>query len=116
MAFAEAYPPSTFVSVIQHSNPAALEKLRLRQVRRGVYDGVHKLAVVHDQVEGLFDTQADPNEVRDISAQNPALAQRLQGRITDFVKLSETLRLDQRGYSEVDDTVVDSLRALGYIE
>ncbi len=116
IAFAEAYPPSTFVNVLEHRNPAALEKLRLRQVRRGVYDGVHKLAVVQEQVEGLYDTQADPSELHDIAAQNPDLTRRLQDRIATFVKTSETYRLGSDGYGTVDESVLDSLRALGYIE
>jgi uncharacterized sulfatase len=116
IVFAEAYPPSTFVSVLEHHNPAALEKLRLRQVRRGVYDGIHKLTVVQDEVEALYDTQADPGELADIAASQPDLTQRLQAKMADFVKISEAYTVPHNGHGDIDESVKDSLRALGYME
>jgi hypothetical protein len=116
IAFAEAYPPSTFISVLEHRNPKLIENLNLRQVRRGVYDGDHKLTMVHDRVEGLFDTQADPTEMRDIADQQPTVTQRLKTQINDFVQTETAQRPAVNGMSSVDEVVEDNLRALGYID
>ncbi len=116
VAFAEAYPPSTFISVLEHRNPQVIEQMQLRQVRRGVYDGDHKLAMVHDRVEALYDTQADPTEIRDIAAQQPGIAQRLKTHLTDFVKAKTAQRSPTNGVGAVNDVIEDNLRALGYID
>ncbi|MBZ0301948.1 MAG: hypothetical protein K8J31_19525, partial [Anaerolineae bacterium] len=116
IAFSEAFPPSTFLNVLEHRNPPLIDRLRLRLVRRGVYDGVHKLTTVHDQVEELFDTARDPAEVRNIAADEPDVTQRLQARLAQFVHNSEAQRPGANGFGEVDDAVLDNLRALGYIE
>jgi uncharacterized sulfatase len=118
VAFAEAFPPTTFLSVLEHRSPALIDRLRLRLVRRGVYDGVHKLTMVHDQVEGLFDTAADPTEDQDVAAQHPQLTQRLQARLTQFVQthLSPNGAAGDFAEAEMDPALIDNLRALGYIE
>ncbi|MAS34915.1 MAG: sulfatase [Anaerolineaceae bacterium] len=116
IAFSEAFPPSTFLSVLEHRNPPVIEQMKLRMVRRGVYEGVHKLAMVHDQVEGLFDTQKDPTEIRDIAAAQPDLTQQLQSRLAQFVQTSAAQNGGNNGFGEMDQSVEDNLRALGYIE
>lgn len=116
MAFAEAFPPTTFLNVLEHRNPPVIDRLRLRLVRRGVYDGAHKLTMVHDQVEGLYDTRTDPTESRDIAADHPELAQRLRAKLAQFVQNSEAQRPGMNGFGEMDEAVIENLRALGYIE
>jgi arylsulfatase A-like enzyme len=116
IAFAEAFPPTTFLSVIEHRNPPLIERLRLRFVRRGVYDGPHKLTMVHDQVEELFDTVADPTEVRDLATSQPDLTQRLQARLAQFVQSSATHSNGTNGFGEMDESIIQNLRDLGYIE
>ena len=116
LVFAEAFPPSTFLNVIEHRNPALIERLSLRQVRRGVYDGAHKLAMVADRVEGLYDVARDPAETRDVAAEQPALTRTLQGKIAAFVSSAETQQAEDGAFGDVDDAVMDNLRALGYIE
>jgi arylsulfatase A-like enzyme len=118
LAFAEAFPPSLFIHVLEHRNPAAIERLRLRQVRRGVYDGANKLTVVGSSVEGLYDVSQDPAETRDLAAERPAVVSELQGKISRFVQTAEERRADGGGSpgTGVSDEVVDHLRALGYFE
>jgi len=116
IAFSEAFPPSTFLSVLEHRNPPLIERLRLRQVRRGVYDGIHKLTMVDDQVEELFDTVADPTEVRDLASDEPDTTQRLQARLTQFMQSTNGHANGANGFGEMDEAVLQNLRDLGYIE
>ncbi|MEO8610630.1 MAG: sulfatase [Chloroflexota bacterium] len=116
VAFAEAFPPEIFLGVIQHRNAALIKRLQLAHVRRGVYHDQYKLAMVGDQVEGLFDIGDDPAETRDIAAQNGALTADLKRQISGFVAQAESRRADTAMFAPVDDMVLDQLRALGYIE
>lgn len=115
VAFVEAFPPSTILDLLQHRRPGLLDRLRLRAVRRGIYDGVHKLALVDDTVEGVYDTLNDPTESHDLTTDNPALTARLQRKLAAFIKESGP-DADSQGGGQVDETVVENLRALGYIE
>ncbi len=116
VAFSEAFPPSTFLSVLEHRNPPVIERLRLRLVRRGVYEGTHKLTMAHNQIEALYDTEHDPTETRNLAPAKPDLALHLQAKIAQFVQTSELQRPGANGFGEMDESVVDNLRALGYIE
>ncbi len=116
IAFAEAFPPQTFLNVLKHRSPALIDTLKLRQVRRGVYAGDHKLAVVGAHPEALFDIAADPLEVRDIAPAHLPLVTHLQTRLNEFVLASEGRRADAPLTTDIDDSVADNLRALGYID
>jgi arylsulfatase A-like enzyme len=117
IAFAEAYPPQTFLSVLRHRNPVLIDRMRLTQVRRGVYDGSDKLAIVADKVEGLFDVESDPTEVRDLSGQQSAKVTELKAKLGAFIQQAVSRRAAQMTLNgEVNDEVLDQLRALGYIE
>ncbi len=116
LAFAEAFPPEIFLGVIQHRNAALIERMQLADVRRGVYQAQYKLAMVGDQIEGLFDISDDPSETRDIALGNETLAADLKRQISGFVVQAESRRADTAMFAPVDDMVLDQLRALGYIE
>ena len=116
VVFAEAFPPLTFLNVIEHRAPGMIERLNLRQVRRGVYDGANKLAMVADRVEGLYNVTHDPAETLDVSGQNPLLVSQLQGKIESFVQTEATRHTEAGLFGDVDDSILDNLRALGYIE
>ncbi len=116
VAFAEAFPPRTFLNVLAHHNPALIERLALTRVRRGVYDGAHKLITSGAQVDGLFDVQRDPAEVQDVAGANPDLVASLRRKIDYFVAESESRRAAVGRNGTVDADVMDNLRALGYIE
>jgi hypothetical protein len=91
--------------------------MQLTHVRRGVYDGAHKLAIVGDKVEGLFDVSQDPTEIHDVSRQHTALVTELKARIGHFVQGAVNHRAERAAQAgEVSEEVVDQLRALGYIE
>lgn len=117
VAFSEAFPPQTFISVLKHRNPSLINRMKLTQVRRGIYDGVHKLAIVGDKVEGLFNVAHDPTEVHDVSGSNLTLVTELKARIGSFVQGAVNRRAERlMSEGEVSEEVVDQLRALGYIE
>jgi arylsulfatase A-like enzyme len=116
MAFAEAFPPEIFLSVIQHRSPALIDRLLLKGVRRAVYHGDTKLAVAGDKVEGLYDLGADPAETANVAEGHPALVDDLKRRLSTFVKTAESRRAEAALYAPVDESVVEQLRALGYIE
>lgn len=116
LVFAEAFPPLTFLNVIQHRNPALVEPMSLHSVRRGIYDGQHKLAVVDGRIEGFFDVANDPTETQDLATVQAAQAAEMQRKLASLVTLAESRRAEAGFTSEVDASVLDHLRALGYIE
>jgi arylsulfatase A-like enzyme len=116
VAYAEAYPPVTMLNLLKPRKPHLVEKLSLTKVRRGVYEGDHKLALVGDKVESLFNVADDPNEERDLAAEQPNLVNNLQTKLNQFVDKAVSQRLDGPDNEEFSDDVMDNLRALGYIE
>jgi uncharacterized sulfatase len=116
VAISEAFPPLTFLNVIQHRNPALIDKLRLKGVRRGIYDGQHKLVVVDQRVEGLFNVTADPAEAHNLVIDQKLRVAEMQRKLGALVAQAESQRVESGAGSEVDDAVVEHLRALGYIE
>lgn len=114
IAFSEAFPPSTFLNVLQHRSPALIDRLRLRQVRRAVYAGNRKLVMSEKQVEALFDVAADPAELSDLAAGQPGEAAALKAKVDTFV---QSVGQPANPYTaEADEKIVEQLRALGYVE
>jgi arylsulfatase A-like enzyme len=113
-AYSEAIPPSTFLHVLEHRNPAVIAKLRLDHTRRALYSGDHKLTTVGDNAEGLYDVAADPTETTNILPHRSDVAAKLLLKLTTFAQGGA-----QRGeaaHSDVSDEVMDQLRALGYVD
>lgn len=116
IAYAEAYPPLTLLNTLKPRKPELVEKLKLTHIRRGVYDGDHKLALVGDKVENLFNVAHDPTEEQDIAEEQPERVGELQAKISDFIQDAAKQRTDSVDNSDVSEDVIDNLRALGYIE
>ncbi len=116
LAFSEAVPPTTFLNVIEHRNPAAIHRLLLRQTRRGIYHGAHKLAVVGERVEGLYDVSRDQADAHDVAAEQPALTQALQAKLGAFVAATSAQKSGAPESTTFSPAVEEQLRALGYIE
>lgn len=118
VALSEAFPPLTFLNVVQHRAPDLIERLRLSLVRRALYAGEHKLTAVDGQVDGLFDVGADPTESHDLSASDPARAADLLRALDQRVSRAAARRSNAQMVEAAspDDSVIDHLRALGYIE
>ncbi|MDQ7027518.1 MAG: sulfatase [Anaerolineae bacterium] len=116
IAYAEAFPPLNLVNVVERRSPNLLANLHLTKIRRGVYDGDHKLAIVGDRVESLFNVASDPSEERDVAATNPMVVESLQQKLQHFVSEAQAQRFGSVDSGAVSDDVLDNLRALGYFE
>ncbi len=113
-AFSEAYPPTTFLHVLEHRSPAVIERLRLRFARHALYTGDHKMVVDAGRVEGLFDIHADPTEARDAQFDSPTETAALLRTVESFTT-GQTIP-HAAGDADVTEEVTDHLRALGYID
>lgn len=116
IAFAEAFPPQTFLNVMRHRNPHLIDQLELRQIRRGIYNGELKLTTVGTRIDGLFDVTSDPQETVSIAEHQPETVSTLQQQLNDFSREVTAHRADENAFGAVDDEIVEHLRALGYIE
>ena len=114
MAFSEAFPPDNLLAVLRHSNPEIIERMNLTHVRRGVYQDNHKLALVGQEVESLFDVADDPSELHDIAPAHDDVVQTLRDKMSDFVQHNSGDAALQSG--DMSAEVLENLRALGYIE
>ncbi len=115
-AFSEAFPPLTFIHVLEHRNPSVIERMALREVRRAVYNGKHKLIARGDlaaaRIEGLYDLAADPAETRDLTSSLPEKAAALLARAAALKGASAP----EAAPLEEDASMLEHLRALGYID
>ena len=116
VAYAEAFPPMTMLNLLKRNKPQLIEDRQLTEVRRGVYDGDYKLALVGDEVESLFDVAQDPAEVSDIAPNKPEIATDLQYKLQAFVHQAQAQRLDGVQEGDVSAEVLENLQALGYID
>ncbi|MGB1286881.1 MAG: sulfatase-like hydrolase/transferase [Aggregatilineales bacterium] len=114
-AFAEAFPPDNLLSVLRHKDPTMIERMNLTSVRRGVYQDNHKLAMVGQQVEGMYDIASDPAELTNIAASHDDVVETLQGKVHDFVR-EHSGTSTSRQNEKLSDEVMENLRALGYID
>jgi arylsulfatase A-like enzyme len=118
--FAEAYVPDTLVALMESQDPAAIDTFRCRSMRRAVYQGRYKLIMVGDEPDELFDMVDDPNETRNLLAEQPDEAAQLHNILTTFVEQAQERRPANweasRQLSLDDQALTDRLRALGYLE
>lgn len=115
LVFTEAYPPDTFVSLLRHHQPDIIRQRSLDQVRRGIYQDDHKLAVAGNHVEGFFDVHNDPREHHNIAAAHTDTISSLQVHLNQFTELTKTMRPENMN-GTLDPNLLRHLRALGYIE
>jgi arylsulfatase A-like enzyme len=117
IAYSEAFPPQTLLSILERNRSPQLERKRLKQVRRGVYREDYKLAMVGTHIEQLFNVAQDPFEQTNIATQHHDVSQQLCQEIAQFVNHAELLSADtpteQENFSE---SVQENLRALGYLD
>lgn len=116
LVFSEAFPPLTFINVVQHRDPSLVDRMRLHSIRRGIYEGGRKLIMLDQQVEGLYDMASDPTEIHSIADSNGAQVTEMQRKLSGLVTLAESRRAEAGFTSAVDESVIEHLRALGYIE
>lgn len=115
IAYSEAIPPLNLLSILQNSDPALVEALRLSQTRRAVVLGDYKLTLVGEQVEHLFNLTQDPLELHDLHAQAEQPSAQLQRLALDFIAQQDA-RQAHAPASDFSAEVMANLRALGYVE
>jgi uncharacterized sulfatase len=116
VAYVEAYPPLNLLNIMKSHRPELVEKLYLNQVRRGVYEGDHKLALIGNRVESLFNVANDPDEIVDVATKHPLIVDNLMEKMQHFVTETQKQRIAALENGAVSDEVIDNLRALGYFE
>ena len=67
-------------------------------------------------MRGLFDLAADPLESSDRSEEQRALADRLRAQLKTFLEETGNTDLADKSRIEPDETTLEKLRALGYIQ
>jgi arylsulfatase A-like enzyme len=119
----EAYPPINFINVMEMSNPEAIEKFRVRQLRRALYNNGGKLMTVDDRPDEFFDVRRDPTEDNNLldsplGYENNIL--QTENKMEDFVALMEAHRSGTASGKQIDYSdnpeLLERLRGLGYIE
>jgi hypothetical protein len=116
VAFSEAYPPLTFIHVLEHRNPSVIERMHLREVRRSIYESDYKLITCGEKVEALYNVAADPSETRNLIANEPTRLGEMQRKLATFTQQFESSAIHEPVTANDDEQVLEHLRALGYIE
>lgn len=133
-AFSEVYPPLNFVRAIENRQPHLLDQFRCLSQRRAIIrhadfsrqsaeegmtrDNSFKLIQVDDEPDELFDLANDPLELEDVIRERASLVTPLNQQINQMAQKAKI----QREYMatgdtiEMDDTLLQRLRGLGYIE
>ncbi len=119
----EGFPPQNFISVMEMTNPEAVETFRLQKMRRAIYGNGHKLMTVAGQPDEFFAVRDDPFE-RNNLLDNPLGLEndiiRMQRKMEDFVILHEAHRDGTAPAGTIDYSdnpeLLERLRGLGYIE
>ncbi len=124
-AYSEVYPPLNFVKAIQRRQPALLEQFRCLAMRRAVVktndDGdTLKLIQVDDVPDEMFALQTDPAESQNVLPHRPAPAAALQQDIERLVanlqRQRDSLTAGASLTTEMDDSLLQRLRGLGYLD
>ena len=121
-AYSEIIPPLNFVRAIENRQPHLLEPFRCLSERRAVVktsgDEAFKLIEIENDPAELFNLTSDPLELEEQMGERPYLAQSLheeiQGMTARVTRQQETLRAGDE--IELNDSMRQQLRALGYIE
>lgn len=123
LVVAEAYPPENFINVMEMTHPEAVERFRVRKMRRAIYRGNKKLMMVGGQPDEFFDVHNDPFETVNLldnpfGYENDIL--QLQKQMEEFVIMAEAHRdgVAPAGRIDYSDNpqLLERLRGLGYIE
>ncbi len=119
----EAVPPLNFLNVMEMNNPEAIERFRIKKMRRAIYENGRKLMTVDDRPDEFFDVQSDYFETSNLldnpfGYENDILG--LERKLEDFVLVQEahrsgTIAGKEQDYSN-NPELLERLRALGYID
>lgn len=120
VALSEIYPPLNFVRAIEHRQPELLQKFRCLSLRRALVNNGHKLITVDGANDELFDLVRDPLELQNMLERQPEIATSLERNLTRAVELVDRQRDNTTAGAGLeigdDDTLLQQLRGLGYID
>lgn len=120
---AEGFPPQNLINVMEMTDREAIERFRIRQVRRAIYQGDAKLMTVGGRTDEFFNVRSDPMETvnllnQPIGYENDIL--RMEKLLDEYILLSEAHRDGVAPGARVDYSdnpeLLERLRGLGYIE
>lgn len=119
--FSEAYAPKTFLTMMEKNTPHLLERYHCRLNRRAVYQGQEKLVRIDGVRDELYDLNEDPLELEDRLAQDPEKAKRFAAKLDSFMvralaRQPDTWQANKNLDLEENETIVQQLRALGYMD
>lgn len=119
--FVEAYPPTTFLSMMRKHTPHLIDAFHCTRNRRAVYQNGYKLVTIEGGENELFDLNTDPAEEENRIDRQPEQAARLGQALERFVTEAANRQPDSWQASrslnlENDENLLKQLRALGYIE
>jgi uncharacterized sulfatase len=129
-AFSEIYPPLNFVRAIENRQPHLLEEYRCLSLRRSIVrhgspsevntagSRSHKLIQVDDEPDELFDLTNDPLELENVAGERPSFIPPLNQQINQMAQKAKIRRehLAAGGTIEMDESLLQQLRGLGYID
>lgn len=123
VVFSEAYPPNTFLGMMETHTPRMIETFHCKLNRWAIYDDEDRYKLV--RIEGirdeLYDLVADPHEETDIAATQPQRADQLAHQLEHALAKAAARRPESWPASptltfEDDENLRRQLRALGYLE
>ena len=118
--FIEAYPPTTFLTMMEKRAPDLIEPFGCTRTGWAVYEDGYKLLRLDGRPEELYHLATDPGEIDNLTAQKPEVAAQLMNRFKPFLQRAierqpATWQSGQLNLEE-NEQVTKQLRALGYIE
>lgn len=121
LVFVEAYPPNTFLSMMESHTPQLIDSFYCRTNRRAVVHGDNKLVRIDGVKDELFNLSKDPQELDDLIDTETKSAGKLASKLDTFMAHAIARRPDswQTNHSldiAEDENLMNQLRALGYIE
>lgn len=119
----EAYPPNTFLGMMETHVPRMIESFHCRLNRWAIYDADDrtKLVRVDGLKDELYDLLADPQEQTDLAPAQPERAAHLAAKLESSIAKAAARRPENWSAAPAlnfddDENLRQQLRALGYIE
>ncbi|GAB4457286.1 MAG: sulfatase [Anaerolineae bacterium] len=119
----EAYPPNTFLGMMETHVPRMIESFHCRLNRWAIYDAEdrYKLVRIAGIKDELYDLQADPQEEIDLAATQPEQVAQLVSKLESSIAKAVARRPANWTTAPAlnfddDENLRKQLRALGYIE
>ena len=88
---------------------------RFQRERFAIFADRYKLILSTDGDDELFDLEADPGELHDLSEERPRLFEALAGRLRSLVQAGAAARGEVGEAPELDADQLEELRRLGYL-